>query len=69
MVKHLAEANFYLAVKLQSELIIQAILEVASILRKKIKAEIEPKFYLRDSVKQLSHKKCPGSPTIAYLVI
>ena len=41
----LVEANLHLAVKLQSELITRAILQVASILRKKIKVEIESKFY------------------------
>ena len=44
----LVEANLCLAIKLQPELIIRAILQVISILRKKIKVVIELKFYLRD---------------------
>ena len=36
VVKYLVEANLHLAVKLQSELIIRAILQVTSILRKKL---------------------------------
>ena len=39
------EANLFLAVKLQVDLIIRAILLVASILRSKLKIEIERKFY------------------------
>ena len=45
MVKFSVEANLFLAVKLHLELIIRAILYVVSILRKKIKVEIEQKFY------------------------
>ena len=41
----LVEANLFLAIKLQPDLIIQAILQVASILRSKLKIEIERKFY------------------------
>ena len=40
------EANLFLAIKLQPDLIIRAILYVASILRSKLKIEIESKnFY------------------------
>ena len=41
----LVEANLFLAIKLQPDLIIRAILQVASILRSKLKIEIERKFY------------------------
>ena len=43
----LVEANLHLAVKLQPDLIIRAILKVASILKKGIKFEIGPKILLR----------------------
>ena len=41
----LVEANLFLAIKLQPDLIIRAILRAASILRSKLKIEIERKFY------------------------
>ena len=44
MVKYLVEAKLYLAVKLQSELIIRVILQAVSILRKKLKL----RFYATD---------------------
>ena len=50
MVKYLVKAKLYLAVKLQSELIIRAILKIASI-QKSINVEIELKFYLCDNCK------------------
>ena len=41
----LVEANLFLAIKSQPNLIIRAILQVASILRSKLKIEIEYNFY------------------------
>ena len=41
----LEEANLFLAIKLQSDLIIRSIKQVASISRSKLKIEIERKFY------------------------
>ena len=41
----IVEANLFLAIKLQPDLIIRAILQVASILSSKLKIEIERKFY------------------------
>ena len=41
----LVEANLFLAIKLQPNLIIREILQVTSILKSKLKIEIEQKFY------------------------
>ena len=41
----LVEANLFLAIKLQPDLIIRAMLQVSSILRSKLNIAIERKFY------------------------
>ena len=41
----LVEANLFLATKLQPDLIIRAILQVASVLRSKLKIGIKRKFF------------------------
>ena len=45
----LVETNLFLAIKLQSDFIIRAILYVASILKIKIKVEIGPKILVRNT--------------------
>ena len=57
----LVKANYFLGIKLQSDLIIRGILQVASILRSKLKIEIERKFYWdpTDSFIDLIALGCP----------
>ena len=46
----LVEANLFLAITLQPDLSIRAILQVASILKSKLKVEIERKFLLQRDI-------------------
>ena len=50
----LVEDNLFLAIKLQPDLIIRAILQVVSILRSKLKIEIESKKFLLDVTMMLN---------------
>ena len=47
----LVEADLFLAIRLQPDLIIRAILRVASSLRRKLKIEIERKFYCNATIR------------------
>ena len=56
--KYLVEPNLHLTIKLQSQLIIRAILLVASILRKKLKLRHNQNYFARDSVKPYRCDMC-----------
>ena len=57
----LVEANYFLAIKLQSDLIIQGILKVASISTgKNFKAEVEPKILLQPRHITMSNRSGKG---------
>ena len=54
----LVKTNLFLAIRLQPDLIIRAILQVASIFRSKLKIEIEQKFYSNATyIKQFCKKQ------------